>query len=135
MTSLIFVFVIPALIAGYFISERIPLFELIKFIIGITVLGSIYDIWATRHGKRDPVWLWQFNPKDTLGITIFNLPIEEYLFYPVSSVYIVFMWEGIKFASETNNLLIYLLLSFLSAWTMLAMFSLYILRAKRDKLI
>lgn len=63
-----------------------------------------------RHGRRDPIWLWQFNFKDTLGIKLFDLPIEEYLFYIASSVYIILIWEGIRYALETGSLLMYILL-------------------------
>lgn len=134
LLSLLLIFVFPAVIAGYFIWKRIVLTDLIKFVAGITFLGSFFDIWATRHGKRDPIWLWQFNPKDTLGIQIFDLPIEEYLFYVVSSVYIVFMWEGIRFASESGNIFVYLLLSFLSIWILGVMIILYLIRLPRDKI-
>ncbi len=90
--SLLFVFTIPVLIQGYFIWPLIDKMNLFTFMIGITIIGSLWDIWACRHGKRDPIWLWQFNKKDTLGITLFDLPIEEYLFYICSSAYIIFTW-------------------------------------------
>jgi|SRR3989344_9412597 len=131
--SLILVFILPALIAGYFIFDRIPLINFLVFIVGITILGSIWDIWATRHGKRDPIWLWQFNFKDTLGIKLFDLPIEEYIFYVVSSVYIIFIWEGIKFALETKSIAMYVLLPFLGVWSLLAILIPYLLRVKNDK--
>ena len=132
--SLLFVFIVPTIIAGYFIVNRIPVLNLIIFVIGITILGGIWDIWATRHGRRDPVWLWQFNFKDTLGIKLFGLPIKEYVFYVVSSLYIVFIWEGIKFALETNSMMMYVLLPFLGVWSLLAISVPYILRVKNDRL-
>ena len=131
--SLLFVFIIPAAIAAYFVFDRIPLINFAVFVVGITVLGSIWDIWATRHGKRDPIWLWQFNFKDTLGIKLFDLPIEEYVFYIASSVYIIFLWEGIKFALETKSIVMYLLLPLLSIWSLLAISIPYILRVKNDR--
>ena len=53
--SLLFVFVIPTIIAGYFTISMVPVLNLVTFVIGITILGGIWDIWATRHGNRDPI--------------------------------------------------------------------------------
>jgi lycopene cyclase domain-containing protein len=134
LLSLLFVFIIPTSIQAYFVLDRIPIINLVVFITAITFLGSIWDIWATRHGRRDPIWLWQFNYRETLGIKIFDLPIEEYLFYITSSTYIVFVWEGIKFALETHNIAMYFILPCLSVWSLLAIFVLYFIKAKNDKL-
>ncbi len=134
LISLLLVFIIPAGVAGYFVLARIPMFNLLTFVVSITILGSIWDIWATRHGKKDPIWLWQFNFKDTLGIRLFGLPVEEYVFYVVSSLYIVFMWEGIKYALETDSLLTYILLPFLGIWSLLFLLIPYVMRVKGDKL-
>ncbi|MDP3731266.1 MAG: lycopene cyclase domain-containing protein [bacterium] len=134
LISLVFVFIIPAGIASYFVFDRIPFVNLIIFVGSITLLGGIWDIWATRHGKRDPVWLWQFNFKDTLGIKLFDLPIEEYIFYVASSLYIVFIWEGIKLILETKDLLMIVTLPFLGLWSLLTILIPYARRAKNDKL-
>ena len=132
--SLLFVFVLPMLVEAYFVADKIFTWDLVAFVTGITILGSIWDIWATRHGKRDPIWLWQFNFRDTIGIKLFDLPIEEYLFYIASSLYIVFTWEGIKYASSTGNPFAYLLLSGLGTWTLIAILVPYKMRVKNDKL-
>ena len=134
LLSLLLVFIIPAFMVAYFVWERIPTINLILFVAGITVLGGIWDIWATRHGKRDPVWLWQFNFRDTLGIKLFDLPIEEYIFYLASGIYIVFTWEAIRLALETKSTLMFMLIPFLGLWSLLAILIPYILKAKRDKL-
>ena len=84
------------------------------------MLGSLWDIWATRHGKKDKLWLWQFHDQNTLGLKFFDLPIEEYLFYPASSLYVIFMWEGVKFGYETGSVFYLILLSTLAIWTLLA---------------
>lgn len=133
LTSLFFIFVLPACVVAYFVLDRIPLPNLVTFIVGITVLGSIWDIWATRHGRRDPIWLWQFNFKDTLNVKLFDLPVEEYLFYIASSVYIIFIWEGIRYALETGSLLMYVLLPFVGIWSLLLTLVPYVIRAKGDK--
>lgn len=119
LLSLFLVFVLPASGAAYFVWDLIPLINLAMFAVAITILGSIWDIWATRHGKRDPIWLWQFNLRDTLGIQLFGIPIEEYLFYVSSSLYVVFIWEGIKRALETQSILMYIVLPLLGVWSLL----------------
>ena len=134
LLSLLFVFVIPTAIAGYFIHERINISEFLVFILSITVLGSMWDIWATRHGKRDPVWIWTFNHKDTLGIRFFDLPIEEYLFYVVSSTYVVFIWEGIKYVLERESTSMKIILPFLALWSMLFISIPYFRKEKKDRL-
>ena len=128
--SLIVVFVVPALVELYFVLHRIPLFNLITFIVGITILGSAWDIWATRHGRRDRIWLWQFNTRETLGIRLLDLPAEEYLFYVASSLYVVLTWEGIRFALETHNPFMYFLLSFAGIWTILGVLTSFKLAAR-----
>ena len=130
--SLVFVFVMPATVSGWFVWDRIALPQLAIFVIGILALGTAWDIWATRHGKNDPVWLWAFNHKDTLGIRIYDLPIEEYLFYVASSIYIVFLWEGIQYALETQNTAAGLILPCIALWSVAFIALPYYLRKKKD---
>lgn len=117
--SLFATFIIPTVIISFFVFNRINIFNLLTFVLGITILGSIWDIWATKHGKKDRTWLWQFNYKETVGIKIFDLPIEEYIFYIGSSTYIIFIWEGIKLAKELQDIKMFVLLPFLGVWTSL----------------
>ncbi|MDD4988944.1 MAG: lycopene cyclase domain-containing protein [Candidatus Pacebacteria bacterium] len=91
--SLFFVFIVPLFFEGHFIYQQIDTYNLIAFIVGITIIGSLWDIWATKHGVKDSIWIWQFNKKDIIGITFFDLPIEEYLFYIATSTYIIFTWK------------------------------------------
>jgi len=132
LLNLLFVFTLPAFILAFFVWGRIPLINLVLFVGSITVLGVIWDILAVRHGKRDRTWLWQFNFKDTLGIKIFDLPIEEYVFYISSSLYIIFLWEGIKYSLETESILMYILIPFLGVWSLLLSIAVYRFGAKRN---
>ena len=135
LTTLILVFCIPTIIAGFFLANFISLQALVPFIVTVTVIGSIWDIWATRHGKRDRIWLWQFNRPQTIGIRLFGLPIEEYLFYVVSSVYVIFMWEGIKLIVATQATQVYLIVLLLAAWSLIAITLPYIFASKGDRFI
>jgi len=133
--SLFFVFSLPAIIAGYFVWDRIPFLNLTLFVFGIVVLGSIWDIWATRHGKKDKIWLWQFHDEETIGIKFFDLPIEEYLFYLSASLYIIFIWEGIKLSLETGNVFMYFVIPFLGIWSFLAILIPYKIKVRGDKIL
>lgn len=133
--SLLFVFIIPALIEGYFVFDQIPKEQFIIFIIGLTILGSIWDVFATKHGKRDSVWLWQFNINDTIGIKIFDLPIEEFIFYISSGTYIVLTWEIIKFTLNSNDQILFILLPFCAIWSaVFATIPYLFLKSKTDKI-
>ena len=133
LLSLFFVFVIPTVIAAYFVYERIAQEQFWMFVISITLLGSAWDLWATKHGKKDPVWLWTFNHRDTVGLRLMDLPIEEYLFYAASSIYIVFLWEIIRFTLETGNPILYFVLPFLALWSMFFIALPYFAREKKDR--
>ncbi|MBI2474616.1 MAG: lycopene cyclase domain-containing protein [Candidatus Taylorbacteria bacterium] len=133
LLSLLFVFTIPTLILGLFAWPIIDMSNLIGFMIGITILGSVWDVWATKHGRIDPAWLWQFNNRETLGIKLFDLPLEEYLFYVSTSAYIIFIWETMRYASETADYLAYLLLPFIALWSLLFILLPYYLAARQGR--
>jgi lycopene cyclase domain-containing protein len=133
LLTLIFVFCIPTIIAGFFLSNFISLSALVPFVVCVTIIGSIWDIWATRHGKKDRVWLWQFNRNDTMGIKFLGLPCEEYLFYVVSSVYVIFMWEGMKLIISKGTFQVYFIVIFLSCWTLISIAVPYLFTSKGDK--
>lgn len=119
LLSLLFVFIIPATIEGFFVASRVSFWGIMIFASVVTLVGSIWDMWATKHGSKDPVWLWQFNHKDTIGITWFDLPIEEYLFFFASSIYAVFTWELVQMAVDTGSLAAYIVLPFVAVWSLL----------------
>ena len=119
LLSLTFVFIIPAIVAGIFVWQEIILVNFIVFVILITILGAVWNIWATRHGKKDVVWLWQFNFKDTLDVRFLYLPIEEYLFYVSSSLYIVFIWKAIEISLTTGNPIFFVLIPGMGLWSIL----------------
>ena len=135
LLSLLFIFVIPTIIAGFYIKNINFIKDLIPFVILVTIIGSIWDIWATKHGRKDSAWLWQFNSRQTLGIKIVGLPIEEYLFYVSSSVYVIFMWEGIKQIVNNNNSQLFLVIPILAIWTLICILLPYKFGPKGDKLI
>ncbi|NNG27640.1 MAG: lycopene cyclase domain-containing protein [Ignavibacteriaceae bacterium] len=64
----------------------------IKFtILPILIPAVLFLIWDSIVTKSH----WQFNPEYVLGITIFNLPIEEILFFITVPFACLFTWEMI----------------------------------------
>lgn len=133
--TLLVVFCIPTSVAAYALSDIVKVSELVPFIVLVTLIGSIWDVWATRHGKRDRVWLWQFHRTQTLGYRFLGLPIEEYLFYTASSVYVIYMWEGLKLMARYGTSEVFLVVFGLGAWTLGAILLPYLFRSKGDKII
>ncbi len=132
--SLLFIFLVPTIFAGFYLSDFIPWKPLIPFVVLVTITGALWDIWATRHGKKDPVWLWDFNRKNTLGVRFLGLPIEEFLFYVVSSVYVVFMWEAFKLMLEGTEARVYWTIAIQGIWTLSCIALPYLLSSKKDKI-
>ena len=121
--------------AAFYLSPYIDLRALVPFVILVAIIGSIWDVWATQHGKKDRVWLWQFNRKQTIGIRFLGLPIEEYLFYVASSVYVIFMWEGFQLMLNGTQSEVYIVIGLLSVWTLFSITLPYIIGWGRDTFI
>lgn len=134
LAVLILVFAIPATIAALYVSEFTSLSGLVPFVIGATIFGAVLDIWATRHGKRDTVWLWQFHSAQTLGIKVFGVPVEEYLFYVASSVYVIVMWENLKLVLAGSSPEAVTIMGIATPWTVIVMGLLFLKRPKGDRI-
>lgn len=132
LLTLFSVFCIPTVVAAFYLSPYIDLHALLPFIILVTLVGSIWDVWATRHGKRDRVWLWQFNRRQTIGIRFLGLPIEEYLFYVASSLYVIFMWQGFELMMKGAQVEVYVVIGLLSLWTLFSIVLPYVVGWGRD---
>lgn len=85
---LFFSFLIPFLASFY---KPAPYYKEWPFIIpSILIVASLFIFWDikfTMHG------VWGFNPKYTVGINFFGLPLEEILFFfiiPYCSVFVYF---------------------------------------------
>jgi len=70
-------------------DKRLQFYKKWRFVLpAITIVAIVYilfDIVFTRHG------VWGFNPRYLSGITIFNLPLEEILFFfaiPYASLFL-----------------------------------------------
>lgn len=62
--------------------------------------GTLYltwDHWVTVRGD------WSFNPKYTLGLELFDLPLEEYLFFVVVPFSCIFIYEVLRAKSRERR--------------------------------
>jgi lycopene cyclase domain-containing protein len=75
-------------------DKKIAFYKLWKpLFIGITISATFFIIWDiifTFNG------VWSFNPKYTLGINLFNLPIEEILFFITVPYACIFIYEVVN---------------------------------------
>ena len=81
-------------------------FILASIIVAIPFI--IWDIWFTHEA------VWWFNKKYTLGITIFNLPLEECLFFiciPFSCIFTYFCltkFFNLQWLNAFNNIIVFI---------------------------
>jgi lycopene cyclase domain-containing protein len=65
--------------------------SLLLSLVLITFIFGGWDIFAVLRGH------WYFDPEAVAGFNIFNLPLEELLFFPVISFCCIFSWEAVNF--------------------------------------
>jgi len=70
--------------------------RLIYSIIFPLIIFIVWDIIATGRGH------WSFNEKYITGFYIFNLPVEEILFFIIIPFCALFSWEVVKFYSKKD---------------------------------
>ncbi|HDT13663.1 MAG TPA: lycopene cyclase domain-containing protein [Candidatus Aminicenantes bacterium] len=66
----------------------------------IATVGTVYlswDHWVTVRGD------WAFNPEYLLGIKLFSLPLEEYLFFVVVPFSCIFIYEVLRAKSRERR--------------------------------
>jgi lycopene beta-cyclase len=57
----------------------------------VCVMYWIWDIVAIARGH------WSFNPEYVLGINVFDLPVEEWLFFIIITFVSIFTYEAVRF--------------------------------------
>jgi lycopene cyclase domain-containing protein len=70
--------------------------------IGISLTGLFFIIWDIIFTK---LGIWGFNPEYLSGLYIFNLPIEECLFFITVPFSCVFIYEVLNYFFKTDPLL------------------------------
>ena len=133
LRGLLTIFILPGAVALYTVRDSINFKNFVILLVGLTILMAIWDIWSTRHGKKDKVWLWQYHKGDTLGIMIYNLPLEEYFLYSSAGFWIIPNWELLRLASANPESGAATLLMALAVWTLLAVSLPFLFRPKGDR--
>lgn len=70
-------------------------------LLGIAVMMAVFIPWDaafTAHG------IWGFNPRYTLGVDVFGLPLEEWLFFICIPYSCVFLYEVMRLAFTRDAL-------------------------------
>lgn len=65
----------------------------------LAVISFVYWIWDVLAAARGH---WSFNPDYVIGIWILNLPLEEYLFFPIVVFVSIFVWESVNYFLRKN---------------------------------
>ncbi len=60
----------------------------------VTFIFGSWDIFAAWRGH------WFFGKEGISGFYIINLPVEEWLFFPVITFCCIFTWEAIKYLTK-----------------------------------
>lgn len=72
----------------------------LRLVLALFIPAAVYIIWdvlATKAGH------WSFNENYITGIFIFNLPVEEILFFFVIPFCSLFLWESVKFFAKQKK--------------------------------
>lgn len=96
----------------------------IKYVVPAILFScSIFIIWDIRFTE---IGIWSFNPDYITGVSLWNLPIEEWLFFVILSFdfFVVYEWVKIKFSQfEKPNLFLSISLVLLAIFALVAFFS------------
>lgn len=65
----------------------------LSIVLVLSLFGT-WDVVAVLRGH------WQFNPKGVWPVRIFNLPLEEMLFFIVIPFCSIFTWEAMKYLKD-----------------------------------
>ncbi len=72
-------------------DKKVAFYKLWKYLLPAIIINSVlfmlWDMYFTEHG------VWSFNPKYITGIYVFNLPVEEVLFFVVVPYSCAFIYE------------------------------------------
>lgn len=80
---------------SYFFYKNMYFPKFFPFIISIILSAFLFIIHDIKVNNK---W-WSFNNKYIIGLKIFNLPVEEYLFFIVISFSCLVIWENLKIFS------------------------------------
>lgn len=101
----------PTIIAmGVLLKNEIEWARLLLFTFVLLIYGIGWDIWSTKHGRSDRLWIWRFNRKTLTGEKISRHPIEEYIFGICHLFWVVLFWENLHLATTRGSVALLVLL-------------------------
>ena len=75
-------------------DKKVAYFKTWKYLFpAILIIGAFFVLWDMQFTRMN---IWSFNQKYLLGIYMYNLPIEEVLFFIVVPFSCVFIYEVLK---------------------------------------
>lgn len=83
---------------GKFVAFRSKWFALWPAILFTGLLFIIWDVWFTKMG------VWGFNQEYLLDIKLFELPIEEWLFFICIPYACIFIYESVIYFSKSHSI-------------------------------
>lgn len=75
--------------------------KLKKLLTTILIVSSVYIIWDIIFTAKG---IWDFSDKETLGLKLVNLPLEEFLFFIIIPYCLIFIYEVINFYSADRQI-------------------------------
>mgnify|MGYP001590537645 CR=1 FL=1 len=113
---LINIYLPPIIILGVYLGSSIDFFKLAVFSFVLLIYGIAWDMWATKHGRTDKLWIWRFNPKTITGVYFDRHPFEEYAFGIFHLFWTILLWEVLLRAISNNDPLTLLIVVLLGIW-------------------
>lgn len=76
-------------------EKKMFFFSKWKFVfISIAIVGTVFLIWDSFFTY---IGVWGFNPNYLIGIYLYNIPLEEFLFFITVPFASLFIYESVKF--------------------------------------
>lgn len=99
---------VPMILFAWELRGSLSIPSFILSVLTLSYFGILWDMWATRHGRKGKIWIWKFNLSTTTGKLILAQPIEEYAFAFMVISFIIILWEFLKklFFEPSQDLLI-----------------------------
>ena len=118
---MLFALVIPLIFS---FNKKVQFFSNLKYLLPSVIFpGAIFILWDIRFTQLD---IWRFNPDFVSNLTIFNLPVGEWLFFVAVPWFSMLIYETLKIKInrfEQPNFFLALSLVLLILFGLLAWFS------------
>jgi len=126
--------VIPSVVVLFFVYRSIDLKALVVTILAAFFIGGIFDIWATRQGRKDKFWIWEYNPRTTLNKHFMGMTIEDVtIFLILTPIFTIVVWEAAKKLISIYNISLGLLVVGGAVFVLIAYFLTYNLTKPKTK--